>query len=135
KTTAERRWCLRAVRLPIHLVVYGKILLHNVPGLLRDHEQTNAQLRHDRHRLRRHRRGVGAPPKRFEWIGPDVPAWLLQRGTALDVALFEAVQDELSVFHKTLPPFVLVKAKAFILNAGKTAAQSQNHPPTGQMIE
>ena len=48
----------------------------------------------------------------------------------LDVALFEAVQDELSVFNKTLPPFVLVNAKAFILNAGETTAQPRiDRPP------
>src|SRR5262249_53427880 len=111
KTAAERWRCFSAIRFPIHLMVDLKILLDDIPGFLRNHQKANTKLRHDGHGLRRHRRRVGTSAERLEWIGPNVSAWLLERGTTLDVALLQAVEYQLGVFDEALPPFVLVNPK------------------------
>ena len=60
KPAAEGLRRLAAVLLAVDLSVDGEILLDDVPRLLRNHQQADAEARHDGHGLRRHRRREGA---------------------------------------------------------------------------
>src|SRR5438105_13115157 len=90
--TAAQRWGrLSAIGLTVYLVVDREILLDDIPGFLRNHQEANTELCHDRHRLWGHRRGVGTPFKGAQRGGTEVPAWLLNRCAAFAVALLQPV--------------------------------------------
>ena len=54
----------------------GEIFLDDIPGLLGNDQQANAELRHDRHRLRRHSRRVSTSTEGPQWMRSDGPARL-----------------------------------------------------------
>ena len=127
EAAAERGRRLSAIHLLVDLVVDLEVLLDDVPGLLRNHQEADTELRHNRHRVRRHRCRVGAPPEGAERVRPDVTARLLYRLAPLDVALLERIEHELGVFEEALPALVLIDAEPLVLDPGEPAAEAQDH--------
>ena len=100
-----------------------------------DDQEADAELRHDRHRFRRHGGGVGASPERLPWERAEGPARLVQRLPALDIPVLQALQDERGILEEARAPLMLLEAKAFILDTCQPAADPQDEAPVGQVIE
>ena len=94
KAARQGFWWFGPIHLTPYLVVNVEIALDCLPGFLRDHQHANAELRHNRHRLRRDCRGVGAAAKRTRGKGPDCTARLINVTTPFHIAGFERVNSE-----------------------------------------
>src|SRR5881409_1418840 len=123
---------LRAVDLAVDGAVRIQLLGHLVPRLLRDDQDPDAQARHDRQRVRRDGRRVGAAAERLERRGPDGRAWLLhERAVVLAVAVLESLQQHLRGFDEALARFLHRHAEAVELHLAGTAAEAEDQPAVG----
>ena len=124
-----------AVNLAPDLVVNLEIFFYRVPRLLRNHQQADSELRHYRHRLGRDGGSVSAALERARRARTDLAARLAGEFAAFHVAVFERVQNQLSVFDEQVAAFVLVEAKTVVLDARETASEAENHAAVGNVIE
>ena len=124
-----------AVHVAVHLVVHLEIPPDDVPRLLRNDQQADAQLRHDRHGFGRHGRGIRAAPEGIGGVRADVAPRLAGVLAAFDVALFEPLQDQFGVFHETVAALVLVDAEPVVLYLGEAAAEPEDHAPARHVVE
>src|SRR2546428_633510 len=127
---------LRAVDLAVDGAVRIQLLGHFVPRLLRDDQDPDAQARHDRQRVRRDGRRVGAAAERLERRGPDGRARLLhERAVVLAVAVLESLQQHLRGFDEALAGFVHRHAEAVELHLAGAAAEAEDQPAVGDVVE
>src|SRR5438876_3637685 len=130
----RRRLC--AVDLAVDGAVRIQLLGHLVPRLLRDDQDPDAQARHDRQRVRRDGRRVGAAAERLERRGPDGRAWLLhERAVVLAVAVLESLQQHLRGFDEAQARFLHRHAEAVELHLAGTAAEAEDQPAVGDVVE
>src|ERR1700730_12881468 len=84
-------WRLVAINLAPHSMIDFEILFNHFPGLLRNYQQPNSELSHDRHRFRRNCGRVLPLPERFEGSRTNLTPGLAGVAAAFHVTLFERV--------------------------------------------
>jgi len=117
------------------LVIQREVLAYDLPRFLRDDQQPDTEARHDRHRLRRHRRGIGAAAERAQRKRADVAPGLGRDRAAFEPAAFQPFGQEFRIFDKSCTAFALIDAKAAELDITETTAEAEDHAAAGQMVE
>ena len=126
----------RVVHLLEHIAIRRQLRIDHVPGFLRDNENADAQLRHDFHRLWRHRSRISAAFERALGLGPNVHAWLLiELALKLGMTALQTGQHQLRGFDKTLARFVHWHTKAFELHTTRAAAHAEDEPAVTHMVQ
>ncbi len=106
------------------------------PGLLRDHENADAELRHDLDRLRTDRRRIGASAERLERAGTDFAARLLDVfAVKLAIAVLQPFEKHLRILDEGAAALVHVEAIAFELDAPEPASDAEDHAAIRHMVE
>jgi hypothetical protein len=66
---------------------------------------------------------------------PDLPAGLLHRLAALDVALLEPLNDQVGVLDEAVTGIVHVEPEAVVLDPAQAPAEAQDHAPIGEVVQ
>src|SRR5205823_2136229 len=123
----DRRRSLGIHGLAVDAPVVGKLLLHRLPRLLRDDQQPDAELGHDRGGLRRDRRRIGTAAEALERPRPDVaPDLLDQLPVVFAGPALQALQDHLRRLDEELAALLLILAEALELHPSQAAAEAQD---------
>src|SRR5690606_36062433 len=123
-----------AVMARPHLVVDVEVLLHVVPRFLRNHQQADAELGHDRYRVGADRGGERSAAEGLERLRPDVASRLLyEAAIELHPAALEPFEHEPRRLDEALARFVHRYAEAVEFDAPESTADAEDHPPARQV--
>jgi hypothetical protein len=126
----------RPVQPAEHLAIARELLGDDLPRLLRDDEDADAEARHDVDRLRRHGRRVRAVAEALERPRADRATDLLHvLAVELRDAGLERGQQQLRGLDEDLAALVHVDAEAFELDAAEPATQAEHDAAVRHVVE
>src|SRR5205823_8974311 len=116
--------------------VMRELVADDVPGLLWDDQDADAELGHDLHRLRGHGGRIGASLERPARPRSNRLLWLLhERAVVFAVALLEATEDHLRALDEPAARLLHRHAEALELDPSETAADAEDEPAPAHRVE
>src|SRR5439155_17434270 len=107
----------------------------DVPWLLRDDEDADAEAGHDVNGFRRHRGRVRATAEGLEGSGPEGRSRLLHELAVVGaVAVLEAAEDHLRALHEAAPRLLHRDAKPGELDPTEATPETQGGPPAAHVV-